>query len=704
MLRISIYHWLPIADNMLPQIESALQKLSNNELVSDVDRDEDSIKYKVQIDLMDTENNIIEKYPAKGIINQRGFSQNNLELPFIEGISLQAILNIWIPRFEKLVIDFLFQIVPLAVKNKLAVLNEGLFSLFDFQTRKFDPIIDNQAKEFLRNKYVISIMIDNKYKDFLKMPFSLPYLNLNFDISDKNIEKFAKPSKTDDESEKSKIGFFYYSNIYNQDELIISSNNIIYKYCAIINFVKFIEHVITILKNTRDHIVPIRRHIAIALQRNTEEHYETFQSMKKYLSYIDIKLPIIQKIINHITDAINSPQFRQKIETLSSADFNYFTKLMIDEKDFRIDKLVERLAEDFPRLNKLNEEDFKEVSILSNELTQVIDGSLMFESKDILSRELDASQATLELDRTNKNRSNALKVLSIVLSAQLGALIADSLGYKDRDKLYISLAIMFSAWFLIEYYIRRKNSYFRLVIPINDSVPRESLEQLIDKSILIRQESNGQRRNQTWYVNDIKNIEKVRHNRRKSIMYFLNRFILRIFKFNAFLMTVDYEKRGYIHQIIIEKEYGRFKFNKHDIITAVIYKLYLAGCLNSNDIEKSLLTKVLSSVNINLRNNLVKDSNLTSLNKLLNTPTQILEYYFDVKGSEQSGISLSEEDSNFVSNVKDHLREYSDFLTSLKTNKRSKRLVELIGLDNIERKKDFIEDLRIKYNKYYGQE
>ena len=165
-----------------------------------------------------------------------------------------------------------------------------------------------------------------------------------------------------------------------------------YKYCALIIFQRSVSHVIEILKGARDHVIPLRREVAIALQRNTEEHFGFFNWVKKYMTYANIKLPVIFKVINHLMAARRSSQFKAKIQTL----FKIVHKLeqypiirslqaLPDHKSFDWVTLSDKITEDTgeltedtglpeqsSRMARLYDEDNAELRILSSELSQVL--------------------------------------------------------------------------------------------------------------------------------------------------------------------------------------------------------------------------------------------------------------------------------------------------------------------------------------------
>jgi hypothetical protein len=65
--------------------------------------------------------------------------------------------------------------------------------------------------------------------------------------------------------------------------------------------------------------------LSIALQRRKEEYLDTLVDAKKYLTYINIKLPVVHKVINHLNDARSSTQFKAKINAFTEKISSYPT-------------------------------------------------------------------------------------------------------------------------------------------------------------------------------------------------------------------------------------------------------------------------------------------------------------------------------------------------------------------------------------------
>ncbi len=673
MIRIAVYHWLPIADNMLPEIERELRK-DHSGRIKDVTVDQDSVSYMLTFNFT-RDGRPSGCFPMRGKINQRGFAQHILNVAPIPGISLSAMLNEMVPAARDFLADLLFEIAPLAVRNKLAVLHEGIVSFQQFHASVFEPRIDSSAKSFLLNYNLVAVMLDNQQTEAMQAGFEISDLKIIVPASNAPTRAIANPEGT---------CVLFYSTEYHPDELSIL-DSVIYKFGALATYVRFVARVIVILKETRDHVIPLRRQLAIALQRNTEEHFLSLTQMKKYLTYVNIKLPVVQKVLNHLNAARFSDQFAAKVATFDepSKIYAYPAIRAVETSRLQPHHMILKIEEDSKRLQALYDEDLKEINVLSNELSQVLEGSLLSESVQIWNRGLDTAQASLELDRGGKNRANALKVLSIVLSANLGALIADAFGLPAAIKLLIGLGVAGIAWFFTEFVIQRRASYFRLVIPINATVPRSSLDSLTDHQKLKRTETNGTRRIRTWSerfeVNGQTAEEYSRRRENGHTPYF------RRSRKREFDITIDYEKRGFIHALTIETEYNRETFNARKLVEQIVERMETAGCLAQyENQETSLLAEVLLHLDIFL------DRDLVALNKILTLPSAELCQLIITGSHDEGDGALSKEDRRFVEDIVKRRNKYMKWLIDVQEDPKQAKLLTLLGKHNVQRKLNIV--------------
>ena len=174
--QVSIYHWLPIADNMLPDILLNLRNSSLPCKVLNPLHRTDAITYSAQFSFRGA------IYPLHGKINQHGSPQIVLELPTVSGMPLTAMLNEAIPDLRLQVARLLFAMVPLAVRNKLAVLFEGIVSFQSFESNVFAPPIDAPAMKLLEENHLIStIGLDPQHEEDLRTGFVAQAIRLQVD-------------------------------------------------------------------------------------------------------------------------------------------------------------------------------------------------------------------------------------------------------------------------------------------------------------------------------------------------------------------------------------------------------------------------------------------------------------------------------------------------------------------------------------------
>lgn len=710
MIRFTVIHWIPVADNMLPEIMDALLiKLKTQEIAEKPNKEGDAVLYSAQFTFED--NYGVNNAIAYGKINQRGFAQHVFEIPHITGMSLSNFLNRFIPRALKSLSEFLFDIVPLSVRNKLAVLNEGIYAFQEFESNKFEPLIDIPGKLFLRTQCVVAIIIGEKYLEDIQTGLEIPNLRLNASFVSHKGEISTIPVERvfrDDSqryltaiSSDNKCFVFYISN-FDATKRALHDDEI-FKFCALVAYIQFIDRIINILKEVRDHMIPLRRQLAIKLQRNTEDHFNTLTNMKKYLTYVNIKVPVIKKVLNHAELAWKSPQFIAKLSTFEASKIaNYPNINLISLHDLRPNNLrpttlSSKIQEDMERLPKLYDEDENEVRTFSEELTYVLQGTLMSENVQILTRELDTSRAVLELDRGGKNRSNALKILSVALSANLGALIATELGLQAGPKLIAAFGLAFLAWIFTEWYIGRKAAYFRLVIPINTHAPADSLSNLTHNHALKRIDANGNRRTRTWsQMFRISDASQVNSSSMHQMSWFRRRMISykswqrRKYNKRRFDVTIDYEKRGYIHSIMLEAEYDFVQFGTAELVEQVISDLDRYDCLRfyreREELEEtSLLANSLSHLGVFL------DPELVSLNMILTSSSPELRQSLLTYKDNPEDTSISDDDRFYLHHIFEDRNLYIRWLVNLQEQPEQSKLLRLIGLTNAKRKQIIIE-------------
>jgi len=708
--RISIYHWLPLAENMLPDIARHAREIPVYR-VQDLQLVPDAVEYRSDFPI--TRNSQpLTVLPFRGKIDGEGFCQHVAELAPIPELSLSAALSAAVPTFRDFLAQFLFDLAPAAIRNKLAVLQEGIVSYSHFYyAEPFKPTIDDPAKAFLAKHHLAIIVLDDTHAADLKSGLVVPALNLR-------VPATATPCVSVNDSHNSLL--FFGVDYHDEEKQLL--DGLFHKLACLMNLADVGGRVISILKDTRDHVVPLRRQLAISLQRNTEEHFALLTEMKKYLTYANVKLPVVQKVLNHLSDTRGSGQFKPIGELFSKKEkTNHFkTIAMLNMHDDQIVKplaLVSRLDEDLTRLKALYEEDERELTVLSNEVSQVLQGSLSSEGVHLSARKLDTQQASLELERANKNRANALKILSVVLSASMGTTIAEWTHLRYRALVAIGFTILAGA--IIEWYIRRKSCYYRLVIPLNWKVSRESLFKLLERQKLKRSESNGSRRIRTWsqriragYPPPDSVIQKVKvrlsdwmqRTARDRPVQSIRRLLDPDHGRQYFAdVTVDYEQRGFLHSVTIEIEASSISIDSGAVVAQMLNKFAEFGCLVEERDRKSVLADAFS------RLDLLIDMSLTSLNWVLTQEPENLQRVLDLQvykkasgddemAGEFGGDKLAEY-KEYADDVILKCNLYRDWLgTALRCTSDNGTLATLLGKDTLSSKLAIISGLELNKN------
>lgn len=714
--RLCIYHWLPLADNMLPDIEQHLRDLPEHQIHS-LQFAAGAVEYNSECDVKRNSDQLIV-LPFQGKIDSEGFCQHVAELAPIHGLPLSESITVVLQQFREHLKTFLFYLAPAAIRNKLAVMEEGIVSYTHFYFGDpLGPTIDIPAQAFLATHNVAIIVLTEGHESDLKAGLSLPALDLRDIRPSLTDATCVFPNTTHDT-------FLFYSREY-QNEERLHFDGVFHKFSCLLNLTDFARRAISILKDTRDHVVPLRRQLAIALQRNTEEHFSFLTEMKKYLTYASVKLPIVEKVRNHLIDTARSDQFVE-INSLSSdkkhTDEFGTMKMLSLCNDEAVHPLVlhQRLGDDLERLTLLYKEGERELTVLSNEVSQVLQGSLSSEGLHLSARKLDTEQASLELDRAGKNRANALKALSIVLAVNVAATIADwfRLGIIGRPLLAILLTGIAAA--LIEWDIRRKSRYFRLVIPLNWKVNREGIRNLVDNRTLKRSESNGSRRIRTWEqqiyagypgVMDAGDMPAIKHPIRpgaglkaaRSAIARTRPSIERMLvplhgrKYIADI-TVDYEQRGFLHSVTVDIEASSISIDSRSVVTQILTEFAHAKCLADERERKSLLAEAFS------RLDLFVDASLTSLNWVLTQDPASLrrvlqackETTRDHNFVSELGREKLEEYRDFARHVVENREDYKEWLgEALRCTKESEILESLLGHKMLSLKEDIIAALEL---------
>lgn len=662
MIRISLYHWLPIADNILSDIEQQLRALPLSH-VNEIEVERDAVSYMTVFQFR-RDFRTVADFPLRGKINQRGFCQHVLNIAPIPGMPLNALLNELVPEVRRTIAELLYAVAPESVRNKLAILEVGITPFQQFQSTTLDPPIAQAARTFLYDSQVTAIALDDFQSDAMRAGFNLPALMLNI-----------PPCESDSAAYTNEKGetFLFYSTIYHPDEWA-THDSVLYKYCALVLYVRFVDRTISMLKDTRDHIFPPRRRLALALQSNISEHFDALTQIKRYLSYVNIKLPLLQKVIHDLQATRMTETFVAKLATFDEPVkvYNYPAIRSIEETIWLPHVLIEKIDREPRRLQALFDEDLKEIQIVSTELSEVLEGSLLSESLQVSLRTLDASQALLEIERGAKNLANANKWMSVLLMFALGMLIANTFGIALVWTLTISIGLLITGAIVTAFALHRHASYFRLVVPVRANLPPDSLAAWIGSHRLLKNKSNGNQILCSWR-------EPLR---------------VRVFEkegrsphfTHSFEVTVDLQRRGFLNTITLETEYLTAAFDPRDLVEEVFSSLRSSACLSEVE-ESSLYATALAQLEIPL------DANLPALNRLLMLPSAQVSQIVTTGASQQEESSFSKQDLFIMQDLNAQPRAYKVWLHALLTQPEYNNLLALLGFENVRHKLTLIERL-----------
>lgn len=668
MIRISIYHWLPIADNMLSEIEKRLRAMPSDH-VSDVQVERDAVRYHTVFPFnRDFRSHAV--FPVHGKINQRGFCQHVLNIAPVAGLPLNVLLNDIVPEMKQTIAELVFIISPDAVRNKLAILRGGITPFQQFLSITLDPPTDQAARAFLVDAGVAAIALDDAHADTMRAGFNLPDTQIFVPPCDSASAAFAN-EKGD--------SFLFYSDSFHPDEWA-THDSVLYKYCALVLYVRFVDHSNSILKQARDHVIPLRRRLALALQGNIGEHYESLTQIKRYLTYVNIKLPLVQKVIHHLQVTHNAETFAAKIATFDEPAkvFGYPAIRSIEETFWQPHYLVERIKHEPERLQALYDEDVKEIQIISSELSQVLEGSLLSEQLQVSMRALDASQAALEIGRSAKNLANANKWMNVLVIALFGVLIALGVGIGWAPSIAFGALLLVIGYLVTAFALYRHSAYFRLVIPVRANLPSDALAAWIASHRLHKNKTDGNQITCTWREPICVRTFVLSDSPSQSLA--------RSESFtHTFQITVDLQRRGFLNTITLETEHLTALFDPHDLVKAIFSALRASGCLSDVE-ESSLFATALSQLEIPL------EARLPALNKLLTLPANQVNQIVTTGASTHED-SISKQDLFLMQDLNAQPRAYKDWLKDILSNPAQQDSLALLGQRNVRQKLMLIEHL-----------
>ena len=154
MTKIAVYHWLPIAANQRIEIQSAIKAGATGgvRLVDDSSSDGD-IRYDFNLSVKVSGDRISDVL-VSGCINERGFAAHTTTLGFEAhgGLASHATrVDLAVEALSAAVSELLYALLPVASRNELAVLEEGivgfgLFPSYPFSDTTARPAMDHLAR------------------------------------------------------------------------------------------------------------------------------------------------------------------------------------------------------------------------------------------------------------------------------------------------------------------------------------------------------------------------------------------------------------------------------------------------------------------------------------------------------------------------------------------------------------------------------
>ncbi|TAH54256.1 MAG: hypothetical protein EYC68_00580 [Chloroflexota bacterium] len=661
MIRVSIYHWLPIADNMLTEMASRLRALPSD-LISEIEMERDAVSY-VTVFKFQREYRAQAVFPMPGKINQRGFCQHVLYVAPFPGLPLNALLNEIVPELKRAVSELLFAVAPDAVRSKLAILQSGIIPFQQFQSKPLDPPMDQAARLFLCDAPIVAIMLDDMQQEALLAGFNVTDVHLS--VPPQNASALALSNVEGN-------CLLFYAADYHSDEWA-THDSVIYKYCALLLYARFLDHTSSILKQTRNNIIPMRRRLALALQSHVADHLDTLAQIKRYLTYVNIKLPMVQKVIHQLEVTRAAHTFEAKIATFDEPIkvFAYPTIRSIQETTLQPPYVIAKIDVETKRLVELFEEDIEEFKTVSTELSQLLEGNLLSEQLRLSSRSLDATQALVEIQRGAKNLANANKWMTVLLMSALGMLISNSIGMGFIGTLAVGATLLTLGYLVTAFALRRHAAYFRMVIPVRAQFTPESLFTWIGTHSLLKNKMTGSHINVTWR-------EPIR-------VRTLQNLYNETFITHTFEVTVDFHRRGFLNNITLEAEHLTALFEPRDLVQAIFDSLRSSACL-SESAETSLYANALTLLEIPL------EAKLPALNKLLTLPTTEVTNIITHDAAENED-SISKHDLFIMQDLNAQPRAYKDWLSRLLNDPGKASLLPLLGIKNVQSKLLLVERL-----------
>lgn len=674
MIRISIYHWLPIAGSMLSEIEKHLHQLTTTR-VSEIQIERDAIKYIAQFNLEPGARSIAA-FPVYGKINQRGFCQHVLQLQPIPGMKLGELLDKAVQELVRETAEFLVEVAPAPVLSKLALCETGITSFQQFQSAVLDPSIERTAFALLQTLQLTAIMLDELPSELYtelntelhatlrREGIRIPALQLR--IPPRELDSITLMNKSGD-------GLLLCARRFHPDELTLH-DSVIYKYAALVLYVRFQDHTIYILKQVREQLLPLYRRLALTLQNEVSRSDDTLSQVKRYLAYVDLKMQLLQKVIHRLQAARTSETFVAKIATFDEPAkvFTYPAIASIKTSIWQPNFLIEKIYHDSERTQALFDEDVREIQTISSEITEVLEASFLAQQLRISTQTLDATQTTLEIQRSTRNLANAHKWTQVVWLSTVGTFLAFAFGSGIIWAGVTGLFLLVGAYGVTTYALWRHRTHFRLVIPIHAPLRPDKFTAWISSQHVTKNETVGSQTVCAWQKNLSVRFFAPGSPRPRAIQH-------------KFDITAHFSRQSFLNTITLETDYSSALFIAQDLVQAVFSDLRSGECLSHVE-ETSLYAGTLSQLEIPL------DSRLPALNRLLTLPSLQINQIVKTGTSDEPD-SLTKQDLITLQDLNKQTRPYIEWLDETLNSSARSNLLDLLGPGNVRQKLTLLERL-----------
>jgi hypothetical protein len=640
MFLVNVYHWLPMAANMLPNMERNIRS-NYPETVT-------SFRYPVK--LTHSRNAIARELiytiplahegtsvPLAGKINGRGFAQHTISYEHLCTLYPNADFDDPILALEQQVTNVLLNVLELRVLNKFAVLHEGILPITEFRQTDLKVDLELSAQRFLRNYHLTALIVDKSSKSSLPSA-GARFMQLGLDFPDNYSSKKVVFSERKD-TNSLRILFYDEDGFLNCTKSdAMEMDSCLYYYCALLIYKVFISIATNVAINIQNDLIPVRRGYVRDIKILDDDAFHHLAEKHTYMAYVTNKIKIMQKIETHLKGTWKSEAFQEKVHYFEQTDLskNIFSAIDNDHPNSPTD-VLNVISDDVERFPGLISETDEEARTLSAELSSFLEAEQGRQGTRLLDWQVEASRSNLEFARGGKNRANALKFLSIVTFASFGLALFDPSSVPTR--LLIAVITIFLAFAFTDLYSKMYNARYQLTIPINKYSNPRRIAEIIERKRTVSLDGEGDSRTRVWNEK-IDALDVGERNRIAAILFrsrnqftiltrnFLemngltlrrSSFISSLF-YQPFTVTLKYTKSGYVRSITVSTEHWHTSFNSREVVCTTAALLSDALCLTetpgSRNYPGSFVAELLSKLHIPI------DEKYPALNFLLALDTE----------------------------------------------------------------------------------